>query len=426
MAADRQDLDALLIGALYGELDGDERARLDAHLASHPQDRSALDGLRATRAMLRDADVAAYLGAAEPAPAISARLLQEAARRAPARAAGGGFGAWLSSLFRPFVASPALSAATALVLVGGAAGLMYARGSFNSAEPRAEAPAYTAGTRADSGEGAAALAPAPVQPAPAGGAPADDYRVALDEQPNATGTAVTVDGLADGKFDDSAPGQAKDRGNELAFQPESTARAGTSRKGAGTRAEPAKRTGYLPLDPVKKDSRGVLSADGDALEESERDKSGVAGTAGGGGADGNFTATLEGRAPTAPTATAPAPVAPPPAPKPAQIARDAGKATPSGNTAAAAALDAWARDQHARMIALVKKGSCTDAGAIGAEIVRRAPDYYAANVANDRQVRSCRSYVDRARRARSEDIKSKAASPRAPSPDTQVDLESAN
>ncbi len=38
--ADRQDIDALMVGALYGELDDGERARLEAHLASHPQDRS--------------------------------------------------------------------------------------------------------------------------------------------------------------------------------------------------------------------------------------------------------------------------------------------------------------------------------------------------------------------------------------------------
>ena len=84
---DRLDIDALLIGALYGELDGDERARLDAHLASHPADRAALDSLRSTRAWLTDHDARAFLGAAEPANAISARLIQEAARRITERIA---------------------------------------------------------------------------------------------------------------------------------------------------------------------------------------------------------------------------------------------------------------------------------------------------------------------------------------------------
>jgi hypothetical protein len=78
------------------------------------------------------------------------------------------------------------------------------------------------------------------------------------------------------------------------------------------------------------------------------------------------------------------------------------------------------------MVKLVNQGKCTDAGAIGADIARKAPDYYQANVANDRQVRSCRSYVDRARRAKSDDAKTKAAAPRAPQPDVQQDLESSH
>ncbi|MBZ0231148.1 MAG: zf-HC2 domain-containing protein, partial [Deltaproteobacteria bacterium] len=100
--ADRQDIDALLIGALYGELDDAERARLETHLASHPQDRSALDGLRSTRELLREADLPVSMAVAEPSPAITAMLLQEAARRAPASAArGGGFLGFLAGLLRP-------------------------------------------------------------------------------------------------------------------------------------------------------------------------------------------------------------------------------------------------------------------------------------------------------------------------------------
>ena len=44
---DRQDIDALLVGALYGELTPAEEARLTAHLESHPADRSALEDLTA-------------------------------------------------------------------------------------------------------------------------------------------------------------------------------------------------------------------------------------------------------------------------------------------------------------------------------------------------------------------------------------------
>ena len=46
---DRQDIDALLIGALYGELTPADEARLAAHLDSHPTDRGALDDLKSAR-----------------------------------------------------------------------------------------------------------------------------------------------------------------------------------------------------------------------------------------------------------------------------------------------------------------------------------------------------------------------------------------
>ena len=64
------------------------------------------------------------------------------------------------------------------------------------------------------------------------------------------------------------------------------------------------------------------------------------------------------------------------------------------------ANEAWARDQHARMVRLVNDGRCTEAGQIGAEIARKAPDYYQSAIANDRALRSCKAYVDQARRAK--------------------------
>jgi anti-sigma factor RsiW len=101
--ADRQDIDALLIDALYGELENGDRERLEAHLVNHPRDRADLEDMRATRGMLRDAQAAVAFGAAEPPPAISARLLQEAARRAPAPREAGGMLGWFNTLLRPFL-----------------------------------------------------------------------------------------------------------------------------------------------------------------------------------------------------------------------------------------------------------------------------------------------------------------------------------
>jgi hypothetical protein len=446
MAADRQDIDALLIGALYGELDGDERARLDAHLASHPQDRSALEDMRSTRAMLRDAEVASLLGAAEPSPAISARLLQEAARRAPAKAAGGGVFAFLSTLFRPLVASPALSAAAALVIVGGAAGILYSRGALEKGEPMVDrGPA--AGSAPQRGAPAATTARTETMPGVI-----DDYRVSLDDQGQAKGTAADPNAAAAGSTESESDGMGDGAGlrgnlasrdgtisggdrldaakqNELAFQADGKAKAGKKsapasvKLGATGDAAAATRPGYIAVDPVGKDAPTVLTLDGERAD-SDRAASGESkniatdkSRAAGAGA-----VAAEGRAPSD---SAPAP-APPAAPKPAQVARDQGKAGGTYNPVAAAALETWARDQHTRMVKLVNQGKCTDAGAIGADIARKAPDYYQANVANDRQVRSCRSYVDRARRAKSEDAKTKAAAPRAPQPDVQHDLESSH
>ena len=83
-----------------------------------------------------------------------------------------------------------------------------------------------------------------------------------------------------------------------------------------------------------------------------------------------------------------------------------------------AALTTWARDQHARMVKLVNAGRCTEAGQIGAEIARRAPDYYQSAVANDRAIRSCQAYVDEARRAKQP---AKAKNAAEPAPDLEQD-----
>lgn len=456
--ADRQDIDALLIGALYGELDDDERARLETHLASHPQDRSALDGLRSTRQLLREADLPTTMAVAEPSPAITAMLLQEAARRAPARASGGGFFAFLAGLLKPFAASPALSAAAALVLVGGAAGLLYSRGTFRTSEPSVGADRMAqveSRDTLDKGElapgGAAAAAPMTPPAAVAGNV--DDYRVALADGENvATGSDGVDRGLVTGGLEEQQEALAKENERKstgdaiaakgkragmgaggsggAAFQsssPTATAKLDSASRAGG--AQP----GYLTIEGASKDDPTVLALDGSRAESAAESKNRIA-------AEGDSDRSV-----VADKAPAKKSAAPPPPPAaagssapqkpiagkdaaPQQVARDQGKGgTKAYDATKAAALDAWARDQHARMVKLVNAGKCTDAGTIGAEIARRNPDYYQANVANDRAVRACRSYVDRARRAKSEDAKTKAAAPRNNAPDSpyEADLESA-
>lgn len=121
--ADRTDIDALLISALYGELTPADEARLTMHLESHPVDRTALADLTHTRATVHESRILAVQF--EPPQSVSALLLQEAARRAPKqeRERAG----WFLRFTRSFMMHPAMAAAAMLVLVVGVAGTLYIR-----------------------------------------------------------------------------------------------------------------------------------------------------------------------------------------------------------------------------------------------------------------------------------------------------------
>jgi hypothetical protein len=58
---------------------------------------------------------------------------------------------------------------------------------------------------------------------------------------------------------------------------------------------------------------------------------------------------------------------------------------------------AWAKEQHARVTALVRAGNCVDAGPIAASIASAAPDYYAQFVATDRAIQQCKPYINDAK-----------------------------
>src|SRR4051812_28985027 len=125
---DRQDIDALLIGALYGELTPADEARLAAHLEAHPADRGALDDLKSARAQVRESRIFDD-ATVEPPQHISALLLQEAHRRAPKRSVA--TETERESRFfrfsRMFLAHPAMAAAAMLVLVIGVASTLYVK-----------------------------------------------------------------------------------------------------------------------------------------------------------------------------------------------------------------------------------------------------------------------------------------------------------
>src|SRR5262249_21061820 len=95
--ADRHDIDALLIGSLYGELSSADEARLKAHLESHPGDRTALDGLNRAREAVR---ASRDLGA-RPGPPASGPAPPLAGGRAPPAPQGPPRGERGRGLFRP-------------------------------------------------------------------------------------------------------------------------------------------------------------------------------------------------------------------------------------------------------------------------------------------------------------------------------------
>ena len=116
-----QELDALLVGALYGELGPADEARLAAHLESHPTDRTALDDLRSMRKALVDSRF--FELHFDPPPSVSALLVQEAARRAPRQVETGD--GWFMRFVRSFASHPAMAVAAMFVVVVGVAGTLY-------------------------------------------------------------------------------------------------------------------------------------------------------------------------------------------------------------------------------------------------------------------------------------------------------------
>jgi len=455
--ADRMDIDALLIGSLYGELTPADQARLQTHLESHPADRSVLADLTHARQVIRESRL--FELQFEPPQAVSALLLQEAARRAPRvritkpNAERGE--SWFQRFLRSLASHPAMAAAAMLVVVLGAAAIMYKRNGAQSWEPNAEQ--------------AAPAATAPVAP-PEGKAQKDDYRVDLAneeklQQARVQSQTQTVDAGA------LAAPSSVDSPVEPAAQPPSVAADPTPRKQPprgieveGARPEPkdlvdddAKaKTGFRgnkesqdsesrldakrpsPSPSPSGPGRVVGSAPGaphTGGAGSANDGFGVNGDtttgttagstgAGGGGAGATAPANRkletakDARRPTAPAptpATTPAPApAPPPPPAPAQQAPSREKTVQKGagdkNDAEKPADKqsaenlAYARDQHQKIIAAVKANRCMEATNLALNLQTRAPAYYAQNVENDRAIKTCASYIanERAKRVEAE------------------------
>jgi anti-sigma factor RsiW len=480
--ADRTDIDALLISALYGELTPADDARLAAHLESHPADRTALAELTRTRVAVRDSRFLAVQ--LEPPQSVSARLLQEAARLSPRPAEQAHHNqteSWFFRFTRTFMAHPAMAVAAMLVLVVGVAGTLYVRHGDHLAEMAAPVPA----TAHDRSSAISQTTPSAVPPAPsaeparqidgdqnhavtsaAGSAAGSSrYRVALDEQQAAEPQeAAQRDRSGAAKSEELALGEATS-GSQAKVSLEKAKRAPPApklAKRAGPGGIELRSPELLPKDIDDVDQETQTARNDNRQDKKDAVDGFAAGddvkpSPGPSAAIVSAPSTTNNRAPAAPSAGAPAPdpvagtdnrrterspaktvsrggpaQATPPsardaAPIDGQFDQAAGTGTKSADENAKA-LVAWVRKQHDLVVSLVKSSNCRAAASAAIEIYSRAPGYYDANVASDRSVKPCLAYLNSERERQERKFAAKratsveapaAAAPAAPPPVAQ-------
>jgi hypothetical protein len=407
---DRQDIDALLISALYGELTPADEARLTAHLESHPGDKSALADLTRTRATVRESRFLTVQ--LEPPQAVSAMLLQEATRnrKVAVVAVEPPKESWFQRFVRSFAAHPAMAAAAMLVIVVGFAGAMWLRkGDTGFADQ--QAPAF------DRGVAANAPAAEPLKEA-------EELRLTAG-----SGYAVQLDEGEAGSYRATDKKSAQIAGDDTLVAKGEKA---DSAKDA-LAAKPAPKITYLRPEAPKYDPK-ELAPSGD-LEDAKPGRAGVGSTTGGARRTPDVVIT-DGKSPTVdPAATAiPPTTTPPRAPKAGQtVARGAGSAAGPATGADEGQLrdreksdeDQWARDQHAKVAVAVKANNCKQAASLALALSNRAPGYYNTNVETDRALKQCMTYIvserekeaERVQRARAlEKSRRNADEPRATKP----------
>lgn len=457
--ADRMDIDALLIGSLYGELTPADQARLQAHLESHPADRSVLADLTRARQVVRESRI--FELQFEPPQAVSALLLQEAARRAPrirTTPNSERSESWFQRFMRSLAAHPAMAAAAMLVVVLGAATILYKRSGAQNWEPSAEQDGVAAThdqknekdnfavdlandeklkqqqqqlqqqqQALDAGavaapSSAAAIPPPADQPAPEPAAkppakagdpaprkqPPRDY-IEVDRGPQPQPKELGDDAKAKTELRGNKETQAAESAQPRAEEKRS-APSGRVVGGAAPGAPHAGGAGSAATNP------GFA---GDTTTSTGAAAGPAGGNAGGGAAPAPTSPTnrkletsKDARRPSAPPpAPASTPAPPPPPPAPAQQPATTGsrektvqKGADKSDADKPSEDVSWARGQHQKVIAAVKANRCMEATNLALVLENRAPAYYAQNVENDRSIKSCASYIanERAKRVAAE------------------------
>jgi hypothetical protein len=415
---DRQELDALLIGALYGELSPADEARLAAHLESHPADRSALEGLKTAREAVHESRV--FADQAEPPQSLSALLLQEAHRRAPRAKSEPPTEGWLARFLRLFVAHPAMAAAATLVLVVGVAGTMYLRqGKLETAEVShevavaAQAPASTATTPVAA---APTGTPAPSvgdSPGMAAGSAGDVAQVDL-AQPRQKAPAAEPAVLSGEQRSEDKPQNYHRAQNAIAFDGMTKEKAlapPPAHASSPARAAGKKATGYLEVQ-----KHDLAPKDLDEGQLAQRDRTVANGPTTRGAANapsGATSSTIVTAAPMAANAAA----SPPPPPPQAAPAPKLAKTKPEP-PAKPTAEDPALRKQLDQAVKLAQDNKCTESAKVAERIRASSPAFYDQNVAENRElIKPCGAYINAARDSSNELASKRAAKARASSAD---------
>lgn len=330
-----------LMALLYGELDAGEAERERAAVAESPEQAAELEGFERVRTLFRE------LPDEEPPPRISAQLLAEAARSAPAPrravavpAREDGFWARLLSWLSP-VQHPGFAAAASVVLVAGLAGVLYLRkgDALQKAGRAPEAPpagSATATTGTATEEAPPPPAPAADPAAVAGEADAEGGAVAADRTRSAT-----IDEKQLAKGGKTSPSKEKSADLDDVFAKK-------------------KREAKPTASPKKPDSLRGGTVYG--LSEQEMMPGDAAGGSGGDKAANQA----------------------PPSPSPAPPQAGAAPSVP-----ATKARPPTATELHARAVDAALDKRCTDVRHFGAEIQSIDPAYYKTKFAGDKRLKAC-------------------------------------
>ncbi|HUS63896.1 MAG TPA: zf-HC2 domain-containing protein [Kofleriaceae bacterium] len=373
------EIDELMMDWLYRELDPSSSQAVEAHVGGCARCTAEIGSLRRTREVFRE-----MAGDEEPPAAVSAILLHEAARRAPAvapRGAEAGFWDRVRAWFQPLFAHPAAAAMATLVLVAGVAGVLYVRNGSDMAKSdrvatsAATPPAGTTTMKADepTGGAVATATPMPTVSAEQGAAPAAEPEPAKD---------APADGYAAGLVDEktqSELGRASTGAYDKGFAAERRKPVESKKEAQDPAPKPARKL-------AKQSLRGDVA---NAVSGADPLVSGV-------GAEGTATrGRMETQAPKAPPPAGPSSTT---ASTRAPAASDGDDATvsPYRDRKALTPEELKKLDsQQAKLSSAVKAVRCNDAARIANDILDRSPEYYVQRNPATKKAQPCQSAISR-------------------------------